>query len=132
LAFVFRLLALSIPVPSFVISSSSFILSSSFRIRTFRLSSCVFLVSRSMVQPTSTIVILIGLGLRLYSRQSIIYGSTRPRFIRLRSYASRVIFLLLFILPPRLIASTSFCPRQYHSSFLALLGVPCIQCSRWV
>src|SRR5271170_5785968 len=39
--------------------------------------------------------------------------------------------LPLFILPPRLLAST-FCPRQYHSSFLALLGVPCIQCSRWV
>src|SRR5271154_1103661 len=39
--------------------------------------------------------------------------------------------LPLFILPPRLVAST-FCPRQYHSSFLALLGVPCIQCSCWV
>ena len=32
----------------------------------------------SMVQPASPILILIGLGLRLYSRQSITYGSTRP------------------------------------------------------
>src|SRR5271155_5473626 len=39
--------------------------------------------------------------------------------------------LPLFVLPPRHLAST-FCPRQYHSLFLALLGVPCIQCSRWV
>jgi hypothetical protein len=38
---------------------------------------------------------------------------------------------LPFILPSRLVASTS-CPRQYQSSFLALLGVPCILCSRWV
>src|SRR5271170_2966541 len=31
-----------------------------------------------MVQPVSAILILIGLGFRFYSRQSIIYGSTRP------------------------------------------------------
>ena len=88
--------------------------------------------SLAMVQPVSSILILIGLGFRFYSRQSIIYGSTRPPpFIHLRSYALRVLFLLPFIISSRLVAST-FCPRQYHSSFLALLGVPCIQCSRWV
>src|SRR5271170_6430943 len=54
------------------------------------------------------------------------------KFLSIRSCALRVLYVfLLFILPPRLVAST-FCPRQYHSSFLALLGVPCIQCSRWV
>src|SRR5271170_3541085 len=31
-----------------------------------------------MVQPVSAIPILIGLGFRSYSRQSIIFGSTRP------------------------------------------------------
>src|SRR5271170_1022107 len=55
------------------------------------------------------------------------------KFLSIRSCALRLlyVFFLLFILPPRLVASTS-CPRQYHSSFLAFLGVPCIQCSRWV
>src|SRR5271167_2291442 len=31
-----------------------------------------------MVQPVSAILIIIGLSFRFYSRQSIIYGSTRP------------------------------------------------------
>jgi hypothetical protein len=88
--------------------------------------------SLAMVQPVSPILILIGLGFRLYSRQSITYGSTRPRFIRLRSYASRVLFVPSIHPSISFVASTSFRPRQYHSSFLALLGVPCIQCSRWV
>ena len=88
--------------------------------------------SLAMVQPVSAILIF-DLGFRLNSRQSIIYGSTRPRFIRLRlrSYALRVLFLPSIHPSSRLVAST-FRPRQYHSSFLALLGVPCIQCSRWV
>ena len=93
-----------------------------------------------MVQPVSPILILIGLGIRLYSRQSITYGSTRPPFIHLRSCALRVLYLfLLFILPSRLVASTS-CPRQ--SSFFVLgplgcavypmltVGLTCTQLSR--
>ena len=71
------------------------------------------------------------LGFRFYSRQSIIYGSTRPRLSTFvpTHYASSSFFP--FILPSRLVASTS-CPRQYQSSFLTLLGVPCILCSWWV
>jgi len=97
--FVFRLLALSIPVPSFVISSSSFILSSSFGIPAFRLSSFVFLVFCSMVQPASfsAILILIGLGFRLYSRQSI--SSAQP------------VLLLSTFVPTQCASSSS------HSSF---------------
>src|SRR5271168_2383778 len=73
------------------------------------------------------------------SRLSILFSpidhlrlNPSSKFLSIRSCALRILYVfLLFILPPRLVAST-FCPRQYHSSFLALLGVPCIQCSRWV
>src|SRR5271170_1442564 len=45
-----------------------------------------------MVQPVSPILIVIGLGFRLFSPIDYL-GSTRPRFIHLRSYALRVLFL---------------------------------------
>src|SRR5271155_5473307 len=85
-----------------------------------------------MVQPVSAIFILIGLGFRFYSRQSITYGSTRPPSFSIRSCALRIHYVFLhssfyLVLLLRHPVHDSHC-----SSFLAILGVPCIQCSRWV
>jgi hypothetical protein len=68
-----------------------------------------------MVQPTSAILILIGFsaaGFRFYSRQSIIYGSTRPpSFLHLRSYALRVLTS-----PPMLVVGVT-CTLSSRSFF---------------
>jgi hypothetical protein len=48
-----------------------------------------------MVQPTSAILILIGLGFRLFSPTDYL-DPTRPPFILLRSYAVHVLFLPSF------------------------------------
>ena len=85
-----------------------------------------------MVQPVSPILILIGLGFRIFSPNRS--SSAQPVILVLSTFVPMhhaSSFFLPFLLPSRLVAST-FRPRQYHSSFLALLGVRCIQCSRWV
>jgi hypothetical protein len=73
-----------------------FILSSSFGIPTSRLPSLCCLFSSSMVQPVSSILILIGLGFRLFSPIDYLGSTRHPRFIHLRSYALRVVFLPSF------------------------------------
>src|SRR5277367_2260078 len=61
-----------------------------------------------MVQPVSAILILIGLGFRFYSRQSINHIRLNPSSFYLPSFLHITRPLHLpFMLPPRLVASTS-------------------------
>jgi hypothetical protein len=110
-----------------------------------------------MVQPVSAIFILIGLGFRFYSRQSIIYGSTRPPSFSLfvpahcasstsssihPSISSSCFDILsttvsLFVLGPLGCAvypmlTVGVTCTQLSRLFYSVLGVPRIRCSWWV
>ena len=81
-----------------------------------------FFISFVMVQPTSAILILIDLGFRFYSRQSINHVRLNPSSFYLPSFLRITRPLHLpFILPPRLVASTSR-PRQSLFFVLGPLG----------
>src|SRR5271170_5173035 len=109
-----------------------------------------------MVQPVSAILI-IGLGFRFYSRQSIIYGATRPPSFSLfvpahcassmsssihpstsfSCFDSLSTTVSLFVLGPLGCAvypmlTVGVTCTQLSRLFYSVLGVPRIRCSWWV
>jgi hypothetical protein len=75
-----------------------------------------------MVQPVS-LSLSSSVSAFVSSRQSIIFGSTRPRFIRLRSYASRVLFL------PSIHPSISSCCFDLSSTTVSLFVLGPLGCA---